>query len=157
MQVPPCLKRGAPIAHEVGRALVLHIVLLSAQEPVPQHPSPTCQCLAMISMTESWQWLIKGGSCVSRTFGGALFYSRHIAEEHLDHVAPRRTSVQLAPTLVASSTAAARPTHCAGFSGRGLISVMGQMCLAQSNEITLFSCMCLRPRSARKSYSLLWF
>ena len=81
----------------------------------------------------------EGGSRVSRTFGGAFFHSRRFAEEPLDHVAHRRASVQLAPTLVASSTAAARSTHCAGFSGRGLMSVMGQTCLAQGNEITLFT------------------
>ena len=44
---------------------------------------------------------------------------------------------------VTSCAAAARSTHCAGFSGRGLMSVMGQMCLAQGNEITLFTWMCL--------------
>jgi hypothetical protein len=27
----------------------------------------------MISKTESWQWLIEGGSRVSRTLGGAFF------------------------------------------------------------------------------------
>ena len=99
---------------------------------------PPVNVLAMISRTESWQWLIEGGSRVNRTFGGYFVYSRRFAEEPPGHMA-RMSSVQLAPTLVASSTAAARSTHCAGFSGRGLMSVMGQMCLAQTNEITLFA------------------